>query len=739
MAVSDRESEVTTLAVKGMSCAACVGRVENALKAVPGVVTAHVNFATHEASVRFNGVSVGALAQAVVDAGYAAKVASGDANADRVERKAEGLALRNRFIVAAVLSVVIMAVGMTHSVWEGHLLRGQIHALLFVLATPVQIWCGWQFLRGAWAAVRYGATDMNSLIAVGTLAAYGYSTLATFAPQVLGVYNVQIYFDTSAMIITLVLLGRWLEARAKGHTSDAIRKLMDLRPDTARVVRDGQESDIPVDQVVLGDMVRVRPGENIPVDGTVEEGHSTVDESMLTGEPMPVEKAVGDPVIGATMNKTGSFVLKATQVGSETVLARIVDMVQKAQGSKAPVQRQADRVASIFVPIIFGVAAVTFMAWWFAEAGIEVALINTVAVLIIACPCAMGLATPTAIMVGTGRGAQMGVLFKGGDVLELAHRLDAMILDKTGTLTIGQPQVTDVVAVEGMEDRALLNIAASAEHGSEHPLGEAIVRAVGNAPLEAVTDFEAIPGQGIAVTIDGRHVQLGNRRLLGVLIDEKWATRAEALEARGKTVMFVSIDKVLVGLIGVADVIKDEAQTLVKGLQGMGIEVALVTGDNRRTAQSVASVLGIDRVVAEVLPEDKAKEVAKLQEDGKCVGMVGDGINDAPALAQAHVGIALGTGTDVAIESASITLMSGHLSGVLTAIGLSRQTMRIIRQNLFWAFAYNALLVPVAAFGLLNPLGGPMLAAGAMALSSVCVVGNALRLRRFGGKGLKGQ
>ncbi len=734
----EQNTHQTTLAVRGMSCAACVARVEKALSAIPGVVEANVNFATHEASVRFQDVEISVLTQAVENAGYEAQVASGDVRADQAERDADVLVLRNRFVVGAVLSGLIMVVGMTHMMWGVAIASWQIHALLFVLATPVQFWCGWQFLKGAWSITRHGSADMNSLIAVGTLAAYGYSSVATFAPQILGGQNVQIYFDTSAMIIALVLLGRWLEARAKGQTSDAIRKLMDLRPDTACVIRNGKEVDVPVEQLMMGDVIRVRPGENIPVDGTVQEGHSTVDEAMLTGEPIPVDKGVGDRVIGGTLNKTGSFTFEATQVGADTVLARIVDMVQKAQGSKAPIQRQADRVASIFVPIIFGVATLTCVAWWLVGAGFEVALINTVAVLIIACPCAMGLATPTAIMVGTGRGAELGVLIKGGDVLEQAYQLHAVILDKTGTLTVGEPQVTDVV-VDGVDKEELLKLAASAERGSEHPLGEAIVRAMADDDFYEAKDFDAVPGQGILAMVAGKRIRLGNRRLLGALVDERWTQKAEALELDGKTVMFVAIDDVVVGLIGVSDVLKDEAQALVDGLHKMDIEVALVTGDNKRTAQAVAQALGIDRVLAEVLPEDKAEQVKKLQQDGKCVGMVGDGINDAPALAQADVGIALGTGTDVAIESAGITLMSGHLLGVQTAIMLSRQTMRIIRQNLFWAFAYNTLLVPVAALGLLNPLGGPMLAAGAMALSSVSVVSNALRLRRFGRGGKKGE
>ncbi|MDA0710689.1 MAG: heavy metal translocating P-type ATPase [bacterium] len=731
MATAERETKETVLSVKGMTCAACVSRVERALKAVHGVVEAHVNFATHEASVRACDVSVESLTRAIGSAGYEARVASGGLDEDRVIREKEIADLYAHFGVGAVLSALIMALGMTHALWADHASARQMHALMFALATPVQFWCGWQFLKGAWSVTRHGSADMNSLIAVGTLAAYGYSTLGTFAPQLLGPQNVHVYFDTSAMIIALVLLGRLLEARAKGRTSDAVAGLMNLRPDLARVVRQGKDIELPVDLVVKGDLVRVRPGETIPVDGVVKEGHSRVDEAMLTGEPMAVGKSPGDRVFGGTRNGVGSFAFEAIQVGSETVLARIVEMVRKAQGSRAPIQRQADRVASVFVPIVFALAALTCMGWWWAGSGFETALVNTVAVLIIACPCAMGLATPTAIMVGTGRGAELGVLVKGGEVLERAHKIDAVILDKTGTLTVGQPQVTDVIPTTGLAKTELLNLAAAAEQGSEHPLGEAIVRAADDPSKYAVVDFEAVPGQGILATVGGKRVQLGNRRMLGRFLDDGWVSKAERLEASGKTVIFAVKEDRFVGLIAVADVLKGEARETVDALRQMGIGVTMLTGDNSRTAQAVALSLGITDVLAEVMPGDKAEKVKALQSAGKCVGMVGDGINDAPALAQADVGIALASGTDVAIESAGITLMSGHLSGVITAILLARQTMRIIRQNLFWAFAYNAVLIPVAALGLLNPLGGPMIAAGAMALSSVSVVANALRLRRF--------
>lgn len=718
--------QTLTLSVKGMSCAACVARVEDALKTIPGVADAQVNFATHQATVHHKAVLLDTLVNAVSNAGYEASSHISE-DAEQIERTTEYRNLRSLFITAAILSTLIMATGMTHTMWSANTPPHHIHILLFALATPVQFLCGWRFLKGAWATLRHRTADMNSLIAAGTLAAYFYSAAVTFVP--LGTQNIQTYFDTSAMIITLVLLGRLLETRARGRTSSAIRKLLDLRPKTARIVRNSRDVETPVEHIQVGDHIRVRPGENIPVDGLIQNGHSAIDESMLTGESMPVDKQLGDKVIGGTRNTTGSFIFKATQIGADTVLSQIIDLVRQAQGSKAPIQHLADRVASIFVPIIFAIALLTCALWWIFGFGIETALINAVVVLIIACPCAMGLATPTAIAVGTGRGAQLGILIKGGDALENAHRLNAIVLDKTGTLTEGKPTVIDIIPAENYHRDHILKLAASAEKGSEHPLGEAIVRAAqeANLSLHPTTDFEAKPGVGIAATVDGQRVVLGNS---GAMSDRA-KYPAEKLETEGKTVVFVTVDHQPAGLIAISDNLKADAAQAVQDLQHLGLKVSLVTGDNARTAKAIGQQLNIDQVFAEVLPQDKAHKIAQLQNKNMNVGMVGDGINDAPALAQANVGIALSSGTDIAIESAGMILMSGNLSAIATSIRLSRQTMRIIRQNLFWAFAYNTLLIPIAALGLLNPLGGPMLAAAAMALSSVSVVTNALRLQRF--------
>lgn len=718
--------QTLTLSIKGMSCAACVARVEDTLKTVPGVSDAQVNFATHQATVHHNAVLIDTLVHAVSSAGYEASPHISE-DAEQIERTTEYRNLRSLFTVAAILSALIMATGMTRTLWGAHIPPYHIHILLFALATPVQFLCGWRFLKGAWAALRHRTADMNSLIAAGTLAAYFYSIAVTFAS--VGTQNIQTYFDTSAMIITLVLLGRLLETRARGQTSSAIRKLLDLRPKTALIVRNGRDIETPVEQIQVGDHIRVRPGENIPVDGLIQNGYSTIDESMLTGESLPVDKQSGDKVTGGTRNTTGSFIFQATQVGADTVLSQIIDLVRQAQGSRAPIQHLADRVARIFVPIIFAIALLTCALWWISGSGIETALINAVVVLIIACPCAMGLATPTAISVGTGRGAQLGILIKGGDVLENAHRLNAIVLDKTGTLTEGKPTVTDIIPAENYHRDHILKLAASAEKGSEHPLGEAIVRAAqeANLSLHPTTDFEAIPGVGISATIDEQRVVLGNPRT----ISDRATYPAEKLEAEGKTVVFVTIDDQPAGLIAISDNLKADAAQAVQDLQHLGLEVSLLTGDNARTAKAIGQQLNIEQVFAEVMPQDKAQKIAQLQNKNINVGMVGDGINDAPALAQANVGIALSSGTDIAIESAGMILMSGNLSAIATSIRLSRQTMRIIRQNLFWAFAYNTLLIPIAALGLLNPLGGPMLAAAAMALSSVSVVTNALRLKRF--------
>jgi Cu+-exporting ATPase len=621
----------------------------------------------------------------------------------------------------------------------------------------VQFWAGWRFYKGAWGALKHGTTDMNTLIAVGTSAAYIYSVVATLFPSLFTSNGLMahVYFDTSSAIITLILLGRYLEARAKGQTSEAIKKLIGLQPKTAAVFRDGQEQQIPIDEVISGDLVLVKPGERVPVDGILREGYSSLDESMITGESIPVEKKPGDEVIGATINKTGSFKFEATKIGKDTTLARIVRLVEEAQGSKAPVQKLADVIASYFVPIVIGIALVTFAVWFFfgPSPTLTYAFLNFVAVLVIACPCALGLATPTAIIVGTGKGAEYGILIRSADTLERAHKINAVLLDKTGTLTMGKPAVTDIINAGSYSKDDVLRLAASAEKNSEHSLAEAIVKQASekNLALSPATDFNAMPGFGIEAVVDGKKLLLGNLKLMQerkIALDGQ-EVRANELWFEGKTVMFAAIDGKAAGLIALADTIKPDAVNVVRQLHKMGIEVAMVTGDNQRTAEAIAKQAGIDRVFADVLPEHKADEVKKLQAEGKVVAMVGDGINDAPALAQADVGIALGTGTDVAMETGDITLIRGELNGIVTAITLSKRTLTTIRQNLFWAFAYNVILIPVAAgvlyfvfrngtvpAGLHFILGdngflNPIMAAAAMALSSITVVTNSLRLRTF--------
>jgi len=660
------------------------------------------------------------------------------------EREARAVDIRTltrKFMVSLVLSATIFLGSMgTFLSWIPSGLHNPY--VLLILATPVQFWVGWQFYQGFWAPLKHKTADMNTLIAIGTSAAYLYSVAVTFMPGVftrLGM-GTHVYYDTAVIIITLIILGRLLEARARGQTSDAIRKLMGLRAKTARVLRHGKEEDIPVEAVEIGDQVLVRPGEKVPVDGTMVDGYSTLDESMLTGESIPVDKMAGDEVFGATLNKTGSFTFRATRVGKETMLAQIIRLVEEAQGSKAPIQRLADYVASIFVPAVLGIALLTFMVWALLgpPPALTFALLNLVAVLIIACPCALGLATPTAIMVGTGKGAEHGVLFKNAASLETMHKLHAIILDKTGTLTQGKPAVTDVIAHDGFEEDQLLRLAASAERGSEHPLGEAIVEAARShtVSLEDASDFAAVPGHGIRAKVEQQDVLIGNHKLMqdeGVPFG-KLDEMAERLAAAGKTPMFVAINGRGAGIIAVADTLKPDAKAAIEALHGLGIDVMMLTGDNRRTAAAIGQQLGIDHVLAEVLPQAKAQQVKQLQAEGKRVAMVGDGINDAPALAQADVGIAIGTGTDVAMEAADITLITGDVYGVVTAMQLSRRTMRTIKQNLFWAFIYNTLGIPVAA-GVLYPFIGvllnPVFAAAAMAMSSVSVVSNSLRLRRF--------
>ena len=736
--------------VGGMTCAACVARVEKALSDVPGVISAGVNLASDKATVEYvEDVNVADLRKAVKEAGYELGPEAETLEDVTTAAQRESRIVRNRFIFAAVIAILIMALG-----W-GPLFIGKPY-LLWALATPVQFWAGWRFYRGAWGALKHRTADMNTLIAMGTSAAYLYSMVAVLFPGVFASAQVELglYFDTSAMIIALILLGRFLEARARGQTSEAIKKLIGLNPKTALVVRNGEEQEIPVEEVQVGDLIVVHPGERVPVDGVVREGYSSVDESMITGESIPVEKKTGDEVIGASFNKTGSFKFETTRVGKDTTLAQIVRLVDEAQGSKAPIQHLADVIASYFVPIVISIAVVTFSVWYFVgpPPALTFAILNFVAVLIIACPCALGLATPTALMVGMGKGAENGVLIRSGEALERAHQVKVVLLDKTGTLTSGEPVVTDIIAVPSSSQDDVLRLAASAEHGSEHPLADAIVKAAAEKNLEisSASEFEAIPGHGVRAVVGDKELLLGNLKLMkerGFLLNGL-EEKAGELFKQGKTVMFLSMDSQVEGIVALADTLKPNAREAVQALHGMGIETVMITGDNRLTAEAIARQAGIDSVMAEVLPDHKAQEVKKLQER-RVVAMVGDGINDAPALAQADVGIAIGTGTDIAIETGEITLMRGDLGGIVTAIYLSKRTMSTVKQNLFWAFAYNTALIPVAAgilylvFGHTGVPSGlhfilgdhgflnPILAAAAMAASSITVVSNSLRLRRF--------
>ncbi len=741
-----------TMAVSGMTCAACARTIEKAVGKLEGVESGTVNFATEKATIKYDParIRLSEIKDAISKAGYKALDAQvgSKTDEDRERKQKEIRTLWTKFIVSGVFSIPLLYIAMVPMIsfvnlpFPGGLDPMQyplVYALVeLILVIPVLI-AGNKFYSVGFRAIFRRSPNMDSLIAMGTSAAVLYSIYSTFRIAEGEFGHVEdLYFETAGVIITLILLGKSLEAVSKGKTSEAIKKLMGLAPKTAIVIQDGKEILMPIEEVEVGDILLVKPGEKIPVDGEVQEGSSSVDESMLTGESIPVEKKAGDKVIGASINKNGLLKFKATKVGSDTALAQIVKLVEDAQGSKAPIAQMADIVSGYFVPIVFAIAIISALAWYISGQGEVFALTIFISVLVIACPCALGLATPTAIMVGTGKGAENGVLIKGGEALESTHKIKTIVFDKTGTITEGRPEVTDVIITELIDREKLLQIAASAEKGSEHPLGEAIVRGAEkeNLSIIQIDRFNNIPGHGIEVELDGKTVYLGNRKLmLSKEVDlTSLESESDRLASEGKTPMYISFGSQLAGIIAVADIVKESSAAAIKKLHQMGIEVAMITGDNSRTAEAIAKEVGIDRVLAEVLPEDKANEVKKLQAEGKKVAMVGDGINDAPALAQADIGIAIGSGTDVAMESADIVLMRSDLMDVPTAIQLSKSTIRNIKQNLFWAFAYNIAGIPVAA-GILYALGGPrlnpILAAAAMSLSSVSVLTNALRLKRF--------
>ncbi len=745
--------EKINLKLRGMSCASCASSIEEAISNVPGVESCNVNFGAEQAAIAYNPrqTSIEDIQEAVEEAGYSSyslqeqEMVTGENDQEQAARKAESRDLKLKIIVGGVISLLLifgslpMMTGLKlpfipawlHNPW-----------LQLILTAPVQFWCGYRFYIGAWKAFKRHAATMDTLIALGTSAAYFYSLFATVFPDFFLSQGLipEVYYETAAVVITLILLGQWFENRARGQTSEAIRQLMGLQAKDARVIRDGREIDVPINEVQIDDTILVRPGEKIPVDGEIISGNSTVDEAMVTGESIPVEKQPGDEVIGATINKTGSFKFKATRVGTNTVLAQIVQLVQDAQGSKAPIQKLADKVTGWFVPVVMAIAIVTFVLWFTIMGNVSLALITTVGVLIIACPCALGLATPTSVMVGTGKGAENGILIKGAESLELAHKLQTIVLDKTGTITVGKPTVTDYNTVRGITNGTelkLLRLVAAVERNSEHPLAEAVVRYAQsqNIDIPETDNFEAVAGSGVQGTVGDRLVQIGTQRWMSELgIKTDTLQQKDIWEGEAKTVVLIAVDGELEGIMGITDAVKPSSTAAVKALRNLDLEVVMLTGDNQKTAEAIARQVGIVRVEAEVRPEQKAAKVRELQQEGKIVAMVGDGINDAPALAQADVGIAIGTGTDVAIAASDITLISGELQGIVTAIELSKATMNNIRQNLFFAFVYNVIGIPIAA-GILFPFFGwllnPIIAGGAMAFSSVSVVTNALRLRNF--------
>ncbi|RXT05649.1 copper-translocating P-type ATPase [Ammoniphilus sp. CFH 90114] len=729
--------EMLDLQITGMTCAACATRIEKGLSKMKGVSRATVNLALETAQIEYSPaeISVQELIAKVEKIGYGAALKS-EKNEDQIDHRQREIEKQKRkFIISAILSFPLLWTMVAHFSWTSFIWVPDLFMnpwVQFALATPVQFWVGGQFYKGAYKALRNGSANMDVLVALGTSAAYFYSLYESIQSIGHGAgHHVALYYETSAVLITLIILGKLFEAVAKGRTSEAIKTLMGLQAKTATIIRNGEELVVPVENVVLGDIVVVKPGEKIPVDGEVLEGRSSVDESMLTGESIPVEKEAGTNVYGATINKNGSLKVKATKIGKETALAQIIKVVEEAQGSKAPIQRVADRISGVFVPIVVGIAILVFLIWyfWVTPGDVANALEKLIAVLVIACPCALGLATPTSIMAGSGRAAELGILFKGGEHLEGTQRIDTIILDKTGTVTKGKPELTDVIVKDWLEEE-FLRLVGSAEKNSEHPLAEAIVQGVREKGivLTETEQFEAIPGFGIRAVVEGKELLLGTRKLMAqynidATSSNEWMSE---LENAGKTAMLVAINGTYAGMVAVADTIKETSKEAVARLKQMGIQVIMITGDNERTAYAIAKEVGIDEVRAEVLPEGKAREVKKLQEQGRKVAMVGDGINDAPALATADIGIAIGTGTDVAMEAADLTLMRGDLNSLPEAILMSKKTMSNIKQNLFWALAYNSLGIPVAAVGLL----APWVAGAAMALSSVSVVLNALRLQK---------